>query len=76
MKSKVDISASGYASCDGAWVDISVASALPREGFMDFTFSMTAKEAKEFAKALKAAAKCAKEEHIEWREDEDFHDAD
>lgn len=76
MKSKVDISASGYASRDGAWVDVFVSSALPREGFVDFTFAMTAKEAKEFAKALKAAAKCAKEERIEWRKDGDFHDAD
>ena len=76
MKSKVDVSASGYTSLDGAWVDVSVSSALPRDGFMDITFSLTAKEAKDFAKALKAAAKCAKEERIEWREDEDFHDAD
>ena len=76
MKSKVDISASGYTSRDGAWVDISVSSALPREGFMDITFTMTAKEAKEFAKALKAAAKHAREARSEWREDGDFHDAD
>lgn len=76
MKSKVDVSASGYTSLDGAWVDVSVSSALPRDGFMDITFTLTAKEAKALAKALKAAAKHAQDACVEWREDEDFHDAD